>query len=808
MQKNEKTSGVCEKTPSKSEYFSWLNNTNEGSTEKQTLINLAFFEYLQKEYGVKLDIYAWDAGNLDGSCGQYKNGEAERKKQYPRGYAPIAEAAKKMGTRLGVWGGADGYGDDQTSANARRKTLVNLCKNYNWALFKFDAVCGGLRKEKVEEFAKTMVKCREYSPDLILLNHRNDLGEAEIYTSTFLWNGQETYVDVLSYNAVTAPHHRAFIFGRGYTPALQRLTEDHGVCFNSAPDYFEDDLVYQAFNRSLILAPEIYGNPWFLRDDEYALLARIFNYHRRHNNILVNAEVPCEKDVKSGLYGNYPVFRGDGKRRFFVSGNGSWNQKAVKLVLNEELIGLEKPTETKKVCVTRRFPTEEFIGEFDYGETVTLGLPPFRAVVYEICFSDIADEQITGCEYEVLHEIQGKTDKINVLREFGKMEKYNPVTGERVPLFLSGEPLYDENGNLTVNIQDISLKNPIKLGILSKAEIPENAEELYEKVYFSLDNNSLERRAVNRSGESGIECVRAAREAFFGQDSYRLRGLESNIPFDGNKNTAFDIKSKSYKMYGTGYRVEGGCLRIDLGKQISADRFEIEYFDAIGQEEETFFPQKAENNAEISADLKSFSHAPLISDEIVGEQTLEYFAFYKDVKTCLAGRRKRAVYSAGKPFRYVRIPNPLNCIFTIKFFNGEKQIKPENVKLNNLFAPYFKKQTKGCLNGRFTLETSGMQNAYIACACDGETGNEGITVFAKINGKIIAFPGRAPDYPANAFESPVYPAVGNYTFYLPVKSEWIGKQIEITALISGEEVSVTVYVCDGKTCRNGLILSV
>jgi hypothetical protein len=36
-------------------------------------------------------------------------------------------------------------------------------------------------------------------------------------------------------------------------------------------------LILQAFNRSLILAPEIYGNPWLLKDNEFAKLARIFN---------------------------------------------------------------------------------------------------------------------------------------------------------------------------------------------------------------------------------------------------------------------------------------------------------------------------------------------------------------------------------------------------------------------------------------------------------------------------------------------------------------------------------------------------
>ncbi len=58
--------GADENTPSRSQYFSWINNTNEGATEKQTLINLSFYQWLKEEYGMILDIYAFDAGAIDG----------------------------------------------------------------------------------------------------------------------------------------------------------------------------------------------------------------------------------------------------------------------------------------------------------------------------------------------------------------------------------------------------------------------------------------------------------------------------------------------------------------------------------------------------------------------------------------------------------------------------------------------------------------------------------------------------------------------------------------------------------------------
>ena len=58
--------GATEKTPSYSQYFSWINNTNEGSTDRNTMVNLDFFRWLHDEYGMVLDIYVISAGAIDG----------------------------------------------------------------------------------------------------------------------------------------------------------------------------------------------------------------------------------------------------------------------------------------------------------------------------------------------------------------------------------------------------------------------------------------------------------------------------------------------------------------------------------------------------------------------------------------------------------------------------------------------------------------------------------------------------------------------------------------------------------------------
>ncbi len=98
--------GADENTPSLSQYFSWINNTNEGSTEAQTLTNLRFFSWLKSEYGMTLDIYVISAGAIDKARWYGSMDSEEFKRQFPNGFDPIYKEAKAMGTRLGTWGSA------------------------------------------------------------------------------------------------------------------------------------------------------------------------------------------------------------------------------------------------------------------------------------------------------------------------------------------------------------------------------------------------------------------------------------------------------------------------------------------------------------------------------------------------------------------------------------------------------------------------------------------------------------------------------------------------------------------------------
>ena len=788
--KTKLTAGADEQTPSRSQYFSWINNTNEGSTEAQTLANLEYFGWLRRTYNMQLDIYAWDAGNLDGSAGTYQGFDSPKMKaQYPRGYAPLAEAAEKIGTRLGVWCGPDGFGDTPEEAAARHELMVSLCRDYHFAEFKIDGVCGQLRPEKRENFVAMMKECRKYSPDLILLNHRLELGIGNPYATTFLWNGQETYVDVFVGNKCTAPHNRAYLFYRGNVPELQRLSEDHGVCISSCVDYFEDDLIYQAFGRCLILAPEIYGNPWLIRDDEQARLARIYNLHRTYRDILVNGMLLPD------AYGPSAVSRGNGKTRFITTGNPSWKNGRVSINLNSE-IGLEK---CGRVVVSTHHPYERFIGVFDYGENVEVEIPAFRACLIEVSAAGAARPMLTGCEYQVLHETEdGRVDKVKVLRVYDEVKLTDGVIESPAPDVLSSAEKFDN-----------TIREPKYLGSADKCEIPENVEQIFECANFSMNMDSLESRELARSGETAIPEVKAARDAFFNQKTYLLRGCESRFAFDGKEDTFFDGISKTF--FG-GFRMDGGCLRVDFGDVYDADYIMLEYFDIDEDMDYEVKRQILTGKGDVSSDLAEWRGVYIEEVKTVRRETIDILIHNVHNIVKRDGSRRQVFYGAGKGVRYFRLPNPIDRIYKIALIKDGRELELKNPHVNNLL-PSYRDRDPACM-ARTTVVTISAEDyrpgCYIAVGFNGEHGREGAYAVAEIDGKLIGFPRRAPSYNSNVWECYAafcMNAESMYTYYLPVSEDMIGREIKIHAIFccAGKtDAETEIYLCDANNNKDGI----
>ncbi len=742
--------GADEKTPSLSQYFSWINNTNEGSTEAQTLANLDFFKWLHDEYGMVLDIYVVSAGAIDKAQWYGSMDSEEFKAQFPNGFDPIYRKAKEMGTRLGTWGGPDGFGNTPEEEQARIDMMVRLCKDYEFRLLKLDAVVGQLRKEKQDAFLKMMTECRKYSPDLIFLNHRLNLSEeAKKHATTFLWGGVETYIDVHLPNwRITAPHHRASAINRDLVPGLMRLTEDHGVCLSSCLDYWEDDLILQAFNRSLILSPQLYGNPWFLRDDEYPKLARIFNIARKYGTIMVNGKVLPEE-----RYGEKAVSRGNSNTRLITMRNLKWKSSEVEMSIGEE-IGISENT---KFEVRLLHPVERVLGNFKLGDKVTIPLESFRTALVLVCPANEGGIGVKGCDYEIVQDVKGKPVKM-ILRGLPGTKhriQFDPSGREFRTAVLDGKEhialVKGKSVNITFPGESLTEKFHRKLADLTPCTVPEDAEALYEATVFSTDNNALEVRALKRSGETAIPQVKAARDAFLNQPLFADRGLWDHYMFDGDPETAFYVSRRRHQapLY------NGGSLRLDFGKRIAMDELRIE----VGSEY-ALQPWKTEEAAflEVSDNLKDWRKMRI-----------------------LAKKSMKIELDPEKPIRYVRFRGTPDRITEIKGFYKGLPLDRSLWRGSQLFSPYYKIEAETAWSAR-TVINEIHEGSYIAVALEGEHGPEGAYASIRVDGKPVGASDRSPSYPVNPWEYPVAKVKSHYTYYIPLTKDMEGKEIDVVVL--------------------------
>lgn len=885
--------GADESTLSLAQYFSWINNTNEGSTEAQTMINLDFFQWLHDEYGMILDIYAFDAGNIDGPANYYGRLDSEKfKRQFPNGFDPIYKKARAMGCRFGVWLGPDGFGDTPEEEQARIDLLVKLCRDYEFMLFKIDGVCGPLRPKKQDAYIRALKECRKHSPSLIVLNHRLELGKALPYVTTRLWQGAETYIDVHMANwSTTGTHNRVQALHRGLAPGLQRLLEDHGVCISSCPDYWEDDLILQAFNRCLILAPQIYGNPWFLRDDEYPKLARIYNLHRRYRDILINGivllgshgtKIPSshlftKEGEKGGLtgqyfngqnfermvltrvdpvidfdwessspggdvdgdnfsvrwtgqiltteageymfstisddgvrlwvnnkliiddwsfhapetragkialdaqkkydtrleyfeggggavvklrwkepghidYGPFAVSRGDGNTQFITLRNLTWNPETYTIKLDSSM-GLTEGDNS--VELRRLHPSERIFGQFRRGSEVEVEVLPFRACLLMASSEPTSEIGVSVCDYEVVRDIPGKPVIIKLLGFPGSkatvklspgLRKFSKATldGKEIDGFVKGE-------KIQVKFPGKPLKNPWhrKLGALKPCNVPADAEALYEATCFASDNDPLEIRALRRSGPSEVRQVQKARQAFLNQDILSERGIWDRFLFDDNLQTVY--------RYDRRFGLEGEKLiRLDFGRLVKIDTLTF-----ILADEDSVKNIKDIDNfvAEVSADLK----------------------VWKRVKLLQNGKSIKADIAVNQPVRYFRMNLGLGKVAEVRGYYQARKLDRSQWHTSYLFRSYVSKPAVKAWSHMLKLDEAA-KGSYLCIPLDGVHGREGAYVALRIGNRLIGSPRRAPSYPSNVWEYPVVRHDRNYTYYVPVTVDMVGREIDVVVL--------------------------
>lgn len=767
-----------EKSPSLAEYFSWINNTNEGSWEEQTLANLSFFEWLKKETGAQFDLYAFDAGNIDGAAGTYGSIHSDRfQAHFPNGFAPIAEKARELSMHLGIWGGADGFGDTEESKKERRDMIVSLCRDYAFALFKFDTVCGVLRSDYRDYFTEMIEECRKYVPELVILNHRNDLGGAQQYCTTKLWESAETYIDVLYANRKTASHHRGGTLMRGNPEGLERLVEDHGVCLSSCLDFWADELVIQAFRRGLILSPQIYGNPWLLREDELRTLGRLVALKRAYRDILVDGIALPEE-----VFGPNAVSRGNAQVRFLTLVNPSWTEKTYTFTPGEATGNGQGG-----VYVRTIHPYEEDKGFVPQGAPLSVTVEPWRSLLLILSAEPLTDLGVSGMSMRPMTRMDADRFQANLyglpgesyrIRLTGDTSKYThaELNGCSADALLRGE-------EYTVSFAgDKVCRGGQHKGTLASAPVPANAEALYEAAVFSADNNALEVRSLKRSGDTEIEPIHKARECFFTQDTFVYRGIWDKFLFDGRKDTFFMAS-----VVEADQRISGGMLRVDTGAPVQGDTVEITFLCEQGE-------SLAGLRAEAGATLSDFAPMTLLSVSTPVWETCRFVPKTVPEITDIAVARVTATFALHGSARYFRIAGAPARVNDFAILSDGKPLSNDGWRGSNLFSAYGMNPCHSFHTGAVSLD-SYPKGAKLCVAIEGRHEKDAVYAVIQLpDGTVIGAPDKAPSFPANQFEHFIARTGANNTFYFPITPEMENTTVQVHVL--GLRNGFTGYQCE------------
>jgi hypothetical protein len=561
---------------------------------------------------------------------------------------------------------------------------------------------------------------------------------------------------------MAATHNRACTIALGIpidkeSGMLQRLVEDCGVCLSSALDYWEDDLYLQAFSRNLILAPELYGSPWFLCDDEFPKLARIYNLCRRYRDIAVNGML-----LPSDTFGPNAVSRGDDKTRIVVLRNITWEPVTHSIPL-DETIGLKN---AGPVHVRRLHVSEEILGSFQKGERVDVEVLPFRGCLLIASTEPSQELGVKGCVYEVVRDVPGKPTVIKLMGMPGTTATVSlprqPRTFSQARLDGQSAPDLLKGKAMQVAFAGKKLAQPWhrKLAGLAPLDVPDDAEALYEATCFAANNNALEIRSKFRSGPTAIPQVQKARDMFFNQKLLVERGVWDRYLFDDDMDTFFRLRT------GT---IWGGALRIDLGETTEVDTVVLRRVDA------GFQPQEAH----VSADLRTWHKVDVkIQAESTPTATVLRRSYtvgkeWTDIKV-----NKLSIDLTGVPsIRYIRIPGRAANIAEIIGIHKGLKIDRTKWRASNVFAAYPAAPAQLAWSGQFVLDEAA-RGSYLVIACIGPHGRDGAYAALRVQGRPVGAPRRAVSYPANPWEYGNNRAHAGLSYFFSVTDDMIGKKIE------------------------------
>jgi hypothetical protein len=289
-----------------------------------------------------------------------------------------------------------------------------------------------------------------------------------------------------------------------------------------------------------------------------------------------------------------------------------------------------------------------------------------------------------------------------------------------------------------------------KLAELSACPVPGDAEALFEATCFAADSDALEVRSLRRAGPTRFAAVARAREAFCAQPLLSSRGCWDRVLFDGDLTIPWAVDGDPFR---GGVKLDAAVtrqLRLDLGSAAAVDSLVIHLAggDTAGV-------------AECSPDLAHWSAATLARSA--------------------AGLTVQP--PAGMAMRYLRLDRGTLRPTEIEGAAQGRPLARQAWRASNLFPAYATRKAQAAYAATVHIAEAA-PGSYLCIALDGEHGIDGAWVAARLQGRPLGCPDRAPSFDSNVWEhdGALHKVARDYTYYLPLTAAMVGADLDIIAL--------------------------
>lgn len=780
-------------------YFDWLCHDNSGPRESEVLANFAALRRLKELYGLQFDIYNSDAGLVESQGTYYPQFKANFLSRFPAGLKPLAEGSKALGMRLGLWLGPDGFGETPDAMAARREQLLSWVRDFNVGLFKLDTVVSELShpdryilEKKYQSLADALSEARRIDPGFIAINHRiNDSPYMLTITDCLLWRGEETYIDVHISNETASLYNRDCSISRELTSEFFgtpfRQFEDHGICFNSCLEKWEDDLVTQAFGRASVLSPEMYGTFFFLGDEDYPRLARLIQLHKRLEPLLKNSYPQPGGDIAHA----------DGASSLVLVRNMTW-EPAMKSIPLDASIGLSAAPGTP-LTVRQRHPWEMLMkragDEAFLGGTLPVELDPFSIRLIQIDTVAPTEPLVAGVPYEIVPGPDARSFDIKLLGTPGRKADVAFLNfGDRTVRTCAGQPVPIGDKPWPIAFPGTPAALPSFARLADFRDDPAGAEEgqrLAELAKFSIDDDALEVREMVRLKRepSGLPEIEACR-AYMWDKVAAAEGTFRNA-FDGDSGTRWSDgfpRRSPFTGSPAAYRSETSLWRIDLGQPTDLAKLDLR----IVRQTDTAFLEAVETSSDLRTWTRTDGSSLAAAESIPAADSLRQRGKTIKIFDVDAGDKRPVVIAiplAGRPCRYVCIRGRNFGVSEILGFDGAGR----SLDRSGWRATNFLGETPAPRRVLTAVhvpvdDAPGREYAIAVTAGPAKFDPvDGVYVVALVDGLPVVPRHRAPSYPYHNYEwNSGGPKLAGMTFRLPIDGAWKGKTVDFRIMMFGD----------------------